>query len=141
MNEIPKAVFTRKGLVRSGAAQTTQAIQDATRDREARGEAVLSAPAAAAASWDAAYEAKGDIAEEVARLKAQPGRFIMAHGGVGFARSLAERGLVDEYWLAIHPVAIGRGQSLFASLPKPLPLALVSSTAFSSGVKVVCYRP
>lgn len=141
MNEIPKAVFTRKGLDRNPATpQTTRAIHDASKARADRGESALAAPAAGAASWDAAYEARGDLTEEITRLKRQPGRFLLAHGGAGFARSLAERGLVDEFCLLVHPVALGRGQPLFASLPKPMPLALMFSTTFRDGAMAVGYR-
>jgi len=44
----------------------------------------------------------------------------MAHGGVGFARSLVRLGLVDEYRLLIHPVALGSGLGLFSSLARPI---------------------
>ena len=49
------------------------------------------------ASWPESRIASGDTAEEIARLKAEPGGEIIAHGGVGFARSLIRLGLVDEY--------------------------------------------
>jgi dihydrofolate reductase len=45
----------------------------------------------------------GDLTEEIARLKRQPGKDILAHGGAGFARALSERRLIDEYRLFVHP--------------------------------------
>ena len=51
------------------------------------------------ADWPESRIASGDTAEEIARLKAEPGGEIVAHGGVGFARSLIRLGLVDEYRL------------------------------------------
>ena len=56
------------------------------------------------ATWTASRVAGGDVADEIAALKRQPGKDILAHGGVRFARSLAYLGLVDEYRLLIHPV-------------------------------------
>jgi dihydrofolate reductase len=53
------------------------------------------------AGWTESRIASGDTAEEIARLKAEPGGEIVAHGGVQFARSLIRLGLVDEYRLAV----------------------------------------
>ena len=76
-------------------------------------------------SWADPTVARGDLAEEVVRLKEQPGNFILAHGGAGFARSLVASGLIDEYRLVIHPVVLGRGQPLFSGLRSPVdPLLL-----------------
>ena len=94
-----------------------------------------------AASWAGAQVANGDLATEIGLLKQQPGKDILAHGGAGFAQSLARLGLADEYRLVVHPVALGAGLSLFAELPKPLDLKLVSTSIFGSGVAVHVYRP
>jgi len=85
--------------------------------------------------------ARGDLAEEVVRLKEQPGNFILAHGGAGFARSLVASGLIDEYRLVIHPVVLGRGQPLFSGLRSPVDLRLISATPFGSGVVAAVYQP
>ena len=69
--------------------------------------------------------ASGDLAEEAARLKAQPGGFILPHGGAHFARSLAAAGPVDEYQLLVNPVALGQGLPLFGGLLRPLSPRLV----------------
>jgi dihydrofolate reductase len=54
-------------------------------------------------------------------------------GGAGFARSVIATGLVDEYRLLVHPVALGRGLPIFTELQKPTELKLLSSTSFASG--------
>jgi riboflavin biosynthesis pyrimidine reductase len=72
---------------------------------------VLASPNAA--SWAEAQIANGDLATEIGRLKQQPGKDIVAHGGAGFAQSIARLGLIDEYRLVVHPVALGAGLSLF----------------------------
>jgi dihydrofolate reductase len=58
------------------------------------------------------------------------GGYLLAQGGVRFARSLAETGLIDEYRLVVHPVVLGAGERLF---PAPLTIEPVSTTAFSGG--------
>jgi dihydrofolate reductase len=93
------------------------------------------------ASWGPTQILTGDLAEEVACLKTEPGKDILAHGGAGFARSLTRLGLVDEYWLLVHPVALGAGLSVFEDLPKPLALKLVSVKAFAGGTVAKTYRP
>lgn len=137
MNEIPKIVFTRQKSLDLGAGRTTNALRDA---REAQ-EEIAASPSPAAASWAAAEVANGDLTEEIERLKGQPGKDILAHGGAGFAQSLAAAGLVDEYRLLVHPVALGSGLSLFGALPKVLDLELRASTLFRSGVAAQVYRP
>ncbi len=92
-------------------------------------------------SWKKAHVASGDLAEEVAKLKAQDGKPIVAHGGAGFARSLVARGLVDQYDLLVHPVALGKGLPIFSDLTLPKPLKLISSTAFPKGSVAQIYRP
>jgi dihydrofolate reductase len=134
MNQIPKVVFSRSGL--DGA--TTRALEDATRLRGA-GNAPVSA--ATAESWRHPTICRGDLADEIARLKQQDGKPLLAHGGARFAQSLVRHGLIDEYILLIHPVALGRGLPLFAQLEQPLDLKLVSTTPFESGAIARVYRP
>jgi dihydrofolate reductase len=135
MNEIPKVVFSRSGSI--GQTTTTRALEDATRLRTAP---EASAPSNAA-SWTSPMVASGDLAAEIARLKQQDGRPLLAHGGAGFAQSLVKQGLVDEYRLLVHPVALGRGLPLFSGLPKALYLKLVSATTFASGAVAHVYQP
>jgi dihydrofolate reductase len=90
--------------------------------------------------WIDAKVASGDLTEEVDRLKRAPGKAILAHGGAGFARSLASRGLVDEYRLLIHPVALGSGLPLFSALPEPLHLLLSDVTALDGGTVAHTYH-
>jgi dihydrofolate reductase len=135
MNQIPKAVFSRQGLA---AAETTAALKDA---RANDGPGQPTAPQPGAESWAQAYVASGDLAEEIARLKAEDGKPIVAHGGAGFARSLVASGLIDRYALLVHPIALGAGLPLFSDLASPRPLSLVSSTAFPGGAVAQVYRP
>jgi dihydrofolate reductase len=93
------------------------------------------------APWGPARVLGGDLGEEVARLKAEPGKDILAHGGARFAQALTRRCLVDEYWLLVHPVALGAGLPMFADLPKPTDLKLIGVKAFPGGTIAKTYRP
>jgi dihydrofolate reductase len=84
--------------------------------------------------------ASGDLGDEIARLKAQDGKPIIAHGGVTFARAFVADGLVDQVVLGVHHVALGKGLALFSGLAAPMPLKLVSSTAFPGGAVGQVYR-
>ena len=128
MNQLPKVAFSR-----TGKAATTRALQDAIRAEPLE--------KAGAGSWGQPRVASGDLAEEIVRLKQEPGKDILAHGGAGFARSLVASGLIDEYQLVVHPVALGRGLSLFSDLQMPLPLTSVSATRFAGGAVAHVLRP
>jgi dihydrofolate reductase len=141
MNDIPKIIFSRAGI-KDGfhADRTTRALADAKADR--MGERPGITPTAAVLqSWAEPTVARGDLAEEVLRLKQQPGHYILAHGGARFAQSLVASGLIDEYRLVIHPVVLGAGQPLFSGLRSPVDLRLIDATPFSSGVVAAVYQP
>jgi dihydrofolate reductase len=93
------------------------------------------------ANWPETRIARGDTAEEIARLKQEPGGEILAHGGTQFNRSLIRLGLVDEYRLWVLPAAVGQGAPLFTGLDRPVTLNLIKSTAFPSGILELCYTP
>jgi dihydrofolate reductase len=138
MNQIPKAVFTRKGAAILKTANTTTALKDARADAGPSGSAELQH---GAESWSEAYVASGDLVDEVAMLKAQEGKPIVAHGGAAFARSLVAAGLVDEYALLVHPIALGKGLPIFSELAAPRPLTLIGSKRFPGGAAAQIYRP
>jgi len=140
MNALPKVIFSRSGIADGTlGGQVTRALADA-QARNAHQQGVTPS-AAVLQSWAEPAVASGDLAEEILRLKAQPGNYILAHGGARFARSLAASGLVDEYRLAVHPVVLGRGQALFSGLDSPRDLRLVSATPFASGAMALVYQP
>lgn len=129
MNEIPKAVFTRKGLTGFNPAQATAGIQPGTEQSPA------------AASWAGARVFDGDLAQGIRELKAEPGNPILAHGGAAFMQSLIGTGLIDEYHLVTHPVALGVGLPIFNGLSKPLNLKLADVKVFPGGVIAHTYHP
>jgi dihydrofolate reductase len=92
------------------------------------------------ATWAGSSIARGDLADEIATLRRQPGGEIIGWGGANFAQSLSRAGLVDEYVLVIQPVAFGSGLPLFADLPGALRLELIEAKTFDSTVLHI-YEP
>jgi dihydrofolate reductase len=122
MNEIPKAVFTKKGF-RNIDRKSTTAIEQSR----------------AEGSWSAPRVFDGDLAEAIKELKAESGKPIVALGGAGFMQDLIATGLIDEYHVAIHPVALGTGLRIFTGLETPLYLKLVEVLAFPKGIVAKTY--
>lgn len=141
MNEIPKVVFTRKGFLEPTSEElTTKALKDARINAEGLFNA-SDAVSLHTSSWAHATVANEDLYVEITKLKQQDGKFILAHGGAGFARSLIDTGLIDEYQLLIHPIVLGKGLALFSEVSAPFDLKLVSSTPFKAGTIANVYRP
>ncbi len=83
----------------------------------------------------------GDPVEEVARLKAQPGK-DMSVGGVAVASRLAAAGLIDEYRFYYVPILLGGGRSAFEALGVRVPLRPIETRLFSSGTMLLrCVPP
>ncbi len=134
MNEIPKVVFSRSNTVADG--DTARAVEDA---RAFATSAPQPASPESLATWTNARVASGPLADEIARLKGEAGGPIVAHGGAAFAQSLVQQGLVDEYRLLVHPVALGRGLPLFSTVTAPLALELVDVKRFERGAVAHVY--
>lgn len=82
-----------------------------------------------------------DPAEEIARLKREPGdSLIYVSGGATLAQSLVRAGLIDEYRVVIYPLALGAGKPLFKDLAGEIALKLVSVTPFESGAVELAYE-
>ena len=95
----------------------------------------------AEASWPVTRVARGELAAEIATIKAEPGPDVIVWGGGRLAGALAAADLIDEYRLLVQPLVLGRGQALFDQLPDSRHLELVEATPFPSGVVVQVYRP
>ena len=91
-----------------------------------------------AAEWNNTTIVCGNLAEEVGRLKEQPGQDILVFGSGVLVNGLLARGLVDRFTLLIYPLALGSGQRLFAD-GSAAKLTLVESKAFGSGVVACVY--
>jgi dihydrofolate reductase len=93
------------------------------------------------ADWADSRIARGDLADEIAELKREPGKDMIAWGGATFAQSLTRLGLVDEYRLTLQPVALGDGLPLFKGLTAPLRLELVDAQTYDTGSALHVYHP
>ena len=83
----------------------------------------------------------GTVAEELTRLKQQPGGEISITGSPTLVRSLLRDGVLDELRLLMHPIVVGHGKRLFPDGEPTTPLELVDSKTFSTGVLYLTYRP
>jgi dihydrofolate reductase len=91
----------------------------------------------AEAGWNT--EVAADVVvEDVVKLKEQPGGDL-ALGGANLSATFRSLGLIDEYWIYVHPVLIGRGTPLFKETDALTPLRLLESRTFGSGVVLLRY--
>ena len=93
------------------------------------------------AGWHNTRLVRGDAAEEVARLKEQPGKDLIIFGSSDLATSLAERGLIDEYRVMVNPIALPEGKPLFQGLKGDLRLKLLQARTFENGNVLLSYAP
>ena len=84
--------------------------------------------------------AEGGLAEEIARLRAEPGEGDIAIGGATLAAEAAGLGLIDEYRLRVYPVLVGGGIPYFPRAEHRLDLELVESRTISAGIVYLRYR-
>jgi dihydrofolate reductase len=92
-------------------------------------------------TWNNTTIISGNVADEVARLKAQYDGDILVQGSATLAQTLAEHGLVDEYRLMVHPVVLGTGKRLFSGSAAGTDLQLVDSRKAGPDVLLLTYRP
>ena len=93
------------------------------------------------AEWQNSTLIKGNVAEEIARLKAQPGKNIGMSGSATLVRWLLRQGLLDELHLLVVPALVGHGKHLFEDEGEPVALRLAESKALSNGVLHLTYVP
>jgi dihydrofolate reductase len=93
-------------------------------------------------TWRNSEQLQGDLVEAVTALKHEPGEGNIAiSGSISIVRQLLAAGLLDELRLLVHPIAVRRGMRLFDEGDAPIPLRLLSSEAFSTGVLNLVYGP
>jgi dihydrofolate reductase len=129
MNEIPKVVFSRRGSGEPAGPISTPPT------------AVTQAVTHNDADWANSRVAGGDLKHDIAQLKREFRKPVLAHGGAAFAQSLVENGLIDEYRLIVLPIALGTGLRLFPEGNHPVKLCLMETKAFAKGTVAHVYRP
>jgi dihydrofolate reductase len=92
-------------------------------------------------AWNNTRLVKENVAEEIHALKRQEGKDIFIDGSPGLIQSLTRLGLIDEYRLRVHPIVLGSGVPLFKDLKERMPLKLIESKTFHSGVVILHYQP
>ena len=92
-------------------------------------------------TWRNSEQLEGDLVEAVTALKNEPGGNIALSGSVSVVRQLLASGLLDELHLLVHPIAVRKGMRLFDEAETPLPLRLISSETFKTGVLNLVYGP
>ena len=91
-------------------------------------------------TWRNSEQLEGDLTEAVTALKNEPGGDIGISGSVSVVRQLLAAGLLDELHLLVHPIVVGKGMRLFDE-GATLPLKLLSSQTFETGVLYLVYGP
>ena len=92
-------------------------------------------------SWNNARVVNGDLAQEIATLKAQPGKNMLLYAGARIVSRFIQLGLIDAYRLRVHPVALGSGIPIFTSLQERLKLKPIQTKLYGNGAVLLEYRP
>lgn len=93
------------------------------------------------ADWNNSQVMKEIVPAEIEKLKQEPGRDMVIYGSASLVRALTDLGLIDEYQLLLHPIALGSGKPLFEGLKDRAKLKLVNTKTHPSGVMVLYYQP
>jgi dihydrofolate reductase len=91
--------------------------------------------------WNNSTVLKGDVAQEVAKLRQEQDGDIVVHGSAKLVQTLVEHDLVDEFRLMVFPVVLGSGKRLFGETSDKKPLRLVDSKVVGDGVAIFIYEP
>jgi dihydrofolate reductase len=91
--------------------------------------------------WENTVLAKGNLVDEINKLKNQEGQDIIAYGGATFVSNLIKHGLIDEFHFFVNPAAIGNGMAIFKEVDSKQKLTLVKSIPFECGIVLLHYEP
>lgn len=91
--------------------------------------------------WANTELAKGNLLDEINKLKNQDGKDMVTYGGSSFVSALIKAGLIDEYRFYINPVVLGKGVAIFDQIDSFQPLTLIKSMVFPSGIILTIYQP
>jgi dihydrofolate reductase len=90
--------------------------------------------------WEVSEQIHGDVVSEIVKLKEQDGPVIQVHGSSRLVQTLLANDLVDELWLKIFPVTLGKGKRLFGEGTIPAAFSLTGVNSSPSGVIIASYK-
>ena len=93
------------------------------------------------ASWSNTKLVKGDLATEMRKLKKEPGPDMVILGSGSIVSQLAQQNLIEEYHIALSPIVLGSGRTMFEGVKEKLNLKLTKSRTFGNGTVFACYQP
>ena len=93
------------------------------------------------AEWNNTTLKKGDLIDEVRKMKEGDGEDIVILGSGSLIQQLVPEGLIDEYQLVVHPLVLGAGRTMFDGIDKKLPMKKASERSFDNGNVVLSYQP
>jgi len=91
--------------------------------------------------WNNSTVLKGDVVEEISKLRQAVEGDIVVHGSARLVQTLLEHDLVDELRLMVFPVVLGSGKRLFGDTTDKKPLRLADSKMVGDGVAILTYEP
>ena len=91
--------------------------------------------------WNNSTVLKGDVVEEVSRLRRAPGGDIVVHGSPQLVQTLLEHDLIDELRVMVFPVVLGTGKRLFGDTSDKKRLRLTDSRTVGDGIAILIYEP
>ncbi|MGN6397924.1 MAG: dihydrofolate reductase family protein [Mucilaginibacter sp.] len=104
------------------------------------GHKVVFSRALSKAGWNNTTLVKGDLVEEVRKMKQAGGPDMVILGSGSIVAQLAAAGLIDTYQVVVNPVALGAGRTLFEGLPEIMRLKLTGSRAFKNGKTFLTFK-
>jgi dihydrofolate reductase len=90
--------------------------------------------------WMNTELAKGDLKDEITKLKTQNGKDILVYGGASFDSSLIKENLIDEFYLFVNPIVMGNGKNIFKDIKEIQKLSLIESKVFDYGLVLLHYE-
>jgi dihydrofolate reductase len=90
--------------------------------------------------WVNTELAKGDIKDEVTKLKYQKGKDILVYGGASLDSSLIKENLIDEFYLFVNPIVMGNGKNIFKDIKEIQKLTLIESKVLDYGLVLLHYE-
>lgn len=90
--------------------------------------------------WANTELAKGNLVDEITRLKDGSGKDIIVYGGATFVSNLIKEKLIEEFHLFVNPAAIGKGMSIFSKLVGKQNLKLIKAKGFDCGITLLNYQ-